>query len=165
MLWTYRCVHKIASLVKTIQLSKVCCFWLSYVKQHTFSKVHCFGFGSPNPLIYRCKLFGCLVPVVMFDFCGTNVVYFEAYLGTFCLLKIIKKEHLRRSNHLFIHKIYHHSLTTQFKHVHPEHIRSYMNTYRRPTLTRAKPITCHWKATRHFFGKFIWKILYKNLGP
>ena len=29
--------------------------------------------------------------------------------------------------------------------------------------TRGTSLTGHWKATGHFFGKLIWKILYKNL--
>jgi hypothetical protein len=60
----------LASLCKTVQFSKVYCFWLPCVKQYSFQKCIVFGLEAPNPLFYRCKLLAILKTGYFFGLLG-----------------------------------------------------------------------------------------------
>ena len=62
----------LASLCKTIQFSKVYRFKLPCVKQHSFQKCIVLIFGSPNPLLYRCKCVAMLNKVYFFGLLGKH---------------------------------------------------------------------------------------------
>ena len=56
----------LASLCKTMRFSQVYCFWLPRATRYSFQKCIVFGFGSPNPLFYRCKWLAMVILSVLF---------------------------------------------------------------------------------------------------